>query len=188
MPRLTPLSSTADLATAVSTTPLSIAVPTPMAATPTPMVSTTTARGRLRLSPSPTSTAVSTTPLSTAVPTPMAATPTLMVSTTTARGRLRPSPTMATGATMAATAPTGIAASGPMVAMAMAAMDTTVEKVTTWTTDFDNYISRPKTITTKNLFQQNLHHKTGHYCQTKTKKHVKVQTATLIVSPSSIKC
>jgi len=49
-------------------------------------------------------------------------------------------------------------------------MDTTVEKVTTWTTAFDNYISRPKTITTKNLFQQNLHHKTGHYCQTKNKK------------------
>merc|ERR1719188_1329494 len=137
-----------------------------MAATPTPMVSTTTARGRL--SPSPTSTAVSTTPLSTAVPTPMAPTPTLMVSTTTARGRLRPSPTMATGATMAATAPTGIAASAGPMAMAMAAMDTSFEKVTAWTTNFDNYKPRPKTITTKNLFQQNLHYKTGRYCQTKT--------------------
>merc|ERR1712020_448527 len=146
----------------------------------------TTARGRL--SPSPTSTALSTTPLSTAVPTPMAPTPTLMVSTTTARGRLRPSPTMATGATMAATAPTGIAASAGPMAMAMAAMDTTVEKVTAWTTTFDNYKPRPKTITTKDLFQQNLHYKTGRYCQTKTKKHVKVQIATLIVSPSSIKC
>merc|ERR1711983_341915 len=150
----------------------------------------TTARGRLRLSPRPrltplSSTAVSTTPLSTAVPTPMAPTPTLMVSTTTARGRLRPSPTMATGATMAATAPTGIAASAGPMAMAMAAMDTTVEKVTAWTTTFDNYKPRPKTITTKNLFQQNLHYKTGRYCQTKTKKHVKVQTATLIVSPSN---
>merc|ERR1711983_203342 len=144
----------------------------------------TTARGRLRLSPRPrltplSSTAVSTTPLSTAVPTPMAPTPTLMVSTTTARGRLRPS------ATMAATAPTGIAASAGPMAMAMAAMDTTVEKVTAWTTTFDNYKPRPKTITTKNLFQQNLHYKTGRYCQTKTKKHVKVQTATLIVSPSN---
>merc|ERR1711983_622564 len=119
----------------------------------------TTARGRLRLSPRPrltplSSTAVSTTPLSTAVPTPMAPTPTLMVSTTTARGRLRPSPTMVT-------------------------------KVTAWTTTFDNYKPRPKTITTKNLFQQKLHYKTGRYCQTKTKKHVKVQTATLIVSPSN---
>merc|ERR1712038_1432893 len=77
--------------------------------------------------------------------------------TTTARGRLRPSPT------------------------------TTVEKVTTWTTAFHSYMPRPKTITTRNLFQD-LQHKTGRYCQRKTKKHVKVQTAMLIVSPTSIKC
>merc|ERR1719245_1584313 len=119
---------------------------------------TTTARGLLRLSPS-TSTAVSTPPTSTALATPTA-TPTLPP-TTTARGRLRPSPT-----TMVAT---------------------TVEKVTTWTTAFHSYMPRPKTITTRNLFQQDLQHKTGRYCQRKTKKHVKVQTAMLIVSPTSIK-
>merc|ERR1719242_2185875 len=123
-------------------------------ATPMPVsTATTTARGRLRLMPSPTTTAVSTTPPSTAVPTAMATPTPASTATTTARGRLRPSPT----------------------AMAMAALDTTVEKVTTWTTAFHSYMPRPKTITTKNLFQQDLHHKTGRYCQTKTKKHVKVQ-------------
>merc|ERR1712099_80904 len=132
-----------------------------------------TARGLLRLSPS-TSTAVSTPPTSTALATPTA-TPTLPPSTT-ARGRLRPSP-----ATMVATGPTG------PTATAMAALDTTVEKVTTWTTAFHSYMPRPKTITTRNLFQD-LQHKTGRYCQRKTKKHVKVQTAMLIVSPTSIKC
>merc|ERR1712158_104576 len=86
--------------------------------------------------------------------------------TTTARGRLRPSPT----------------------AMAMAALDTTVEKVTTWTTAFHSYMPRPKTITTKNLFQQDLHHKTGRYCQKKQKNMSKFKTAMLIVSPTSIKC
>merc|ERR1711983_768336 len=106
-------------------------------------------------------TAVSTTPPSTAVPTAMATPTPASTATTTARGRLRPSPT-----TMAATGPTG------PTAMAMAALDTTVEKVTTWTTAFHSYMPRPKTITTKNLFQQDLHHKTGRYCQTKTKKHV----------------
>merc|ERR1711979_77561 len=102
--------------------------------------------------------------------------------TTTASGRLRPTPTT----TAATLGPTAMAATGPMVAMAMAALDTTVEKVNTWTTAFHNYIPMPKTITTKNLFHQNLHHKTGCHCQTKRKKHVKVQTAMLIVSPSSI--
>merc|ERR1711978_498353 len=95
----------------------------------------------------------------------------------TARGRLRPSPTTMV-ATMVATGPT---------ATAMAALDTTVEKVTTWTTAFHSYMPRLKTITTRNLFQD-LQHKTGRYCQRKTKKHVKVQTAMLIVSPTSIKC
>merc|ERR1712152_134564 len=148
--------------------------PTTMAlmATASPLF-TTTARGLLRLSPS-TSTAVSTPPTSTALATPTAS-PTLPP-TTTARGRLRPSP-----ATMVATGPTG------PTATAMAALDTTVEKVTTWTTAFHSYMPRPKTITTRNLFQD-LQHKTGRYCQRKTKKHVKVQTAMLIVSPTSIKC
>merc|ERR1712241_708979 len=99
---------------------------------------------------------------------------------TTARGRLRPSPTTMV-ATMVATGPTG------PTATAMAALDTTVEKVTTWTTAFHSYMPRPKTIPTRNLFQD-LQHKTGRYCQRKTKKHVKVQTAMLIVSPTSIKC
>merc|ERR1712152_17592 len=96
--------------------------------------------------------------------------------TTTARGRLRPSPTTMV-ATMVATGPTG------PTATAMAALDTTVEKVTTWTTAFHSYMPRPKTITTRNLFQD-LQHKTGRYYQRKTKKHVKVQTAMLIVSPT----
>merc|ERR1711902_195467 len=95
---------------------------------------------------------------------------------TTARGRLRPSPTTMV-ATMVPTGPT---------ATVMAALDTTVEKVTIWTTAFHSYMPRPKTITTRNLFQD-LQHKTGRYCQRKTKKHVKVQTAMLIVSPTSIK-
>merc|ERR1712172_259694 len=113
-------------------------------------------------------TAVSTTPPSTAVPTAMATPTPASTATTTARGRLRPSPT-----TMAA---------------AMAALDTTVEKVTTWTTAFHSYMPRPKTITTKNLFQQDLHHKTGRYCQKKQKNMSKFKTAMLIVSPTSIKC
>merc|ERR1712108_4104 len=99
-------------------------------------------------------------------------TPPPTTATTSARGRLRPSPTT----TAATLGPTAMAATGPMGAMAMAALDTTVEKVNTWTTAFHNYIPRPKTITTKNLFHQNLHHKTGCHCQTKRKKHVKVQT------------
>merc|ERR1712152_43983 len=129
--------------------------PTTMAlmATASPLF-TTTARGLLRLSPS-TSTAISTPLTSSAVATPTA-TPTLPP-TTTARGRLRPSPTTMV-ATMVATGPTG------PTATAMAALDTTVEKVTTWTTAFHSYMPRPKTITTRNLFQQDLQHKTGRYC------------------------
>merc|ERR1712165_349341 len=157
-PRLRPSPTTmALMATADSTGPT-------LMATASPPV-TTTARGLLRLRPS----------TSTALATPTA-TPTLPP-ITTARGRLRPSPTTMV-ATMVATGPT---------ATAMAALDTTVEKVTTWTTAFHSYMPRPKTITTRNLFQD-LQHKTGRYCQRKTKKHVKVQTAMLIVSPTSIKC
>merc|ERR1712024_19149 len=137
--------------------------------------------GRLRLMPSPTTTAVSITPPSTAVPTATATPTPVSTWATTARGRLRPSPTTMV-ATMVATGPTG------PTATAMAALDTTVEKVTTWTTAFHSYMPRPKTITTRNLFQQDLQHKTGRYCQRKKKKHVKVQTAMLIVSPTSIKC
>merc|ERR1712061_585582 len=113
---------------------------------------TTTARGLLRLSPS-TSTAVSTPPTSTALATPTA-TPTLPP-ITTARGRLRPSPTTMV-ATMVATGPTG------PTAPAMAALDTTVEKVPTWPTPSHSHMPRPKTITTRNLFQD-LQHKTGRY-------------------------
>merc|ERR1711902_311493 len=168
-PRLRPSPTTmALMATADSTGPTLMVM-----ATASPPL-TTTARGLLRLSPS-TSTAVSTPPTSTALATPTA-TPTLPPSTT-ARGR--PSPTTMV-ATMVATGPTG------PTATAMAALDTTVEKVTTWTTAFHSYMPRPKTITTRNLFQD-LQHKTGRYCQRKTKKHVKVQTAMLIVSPTSIK-
>merc|ERR1711936_70799 len=114
--------------------------------------------------PSPTTTAVSTIPPSTAEPTATATPTPVSTATTTARGRLRlrPSPTT-TAATMAATGPTG------PTAMAMAALDTTVEKVTTWTTAFHSYMPRPKTITTKNLFQKDLHHKTGRHFQKKQK-------------------
>merc|ERR1711881_582365 len=146
-------------------------------ATPTPPPTTTAS---VRLRPTPlcstavsTATAVSTTATATAastIPTPPPTT-----ATTSARGRLRPSPTMA------------MAIEATLGPTPMAALDTTVEKANTWTTAFHNYIPRPKTITTKNLFHQNLHHKTGCHCQTKRKKHVKVQTAMLIVSPSSIK-
>merc|ERR1711902_262044 len=112
----------------------------------------TTASARLRLRPSPTTMALMATADSTG--------PTLMATasppfTTTARGRLRPSPTTMV-ATMVATGPTG------PTATAMAALDTTVEKVTTWTTAFHSYMPRPKTITTRNLFQD-LQHKTGRY-------------------------
>merc|ERR1712018_604213 len=169
LPITTPPTTMALMATADSTGPTLMATASP------PL--TTTARGLLRLSPS-TSTAVSTPPTSTALATPTA-TPTLPP-TTTARGRLRPSPTTMV-ATMVATGPTG------PTATAMAALDTTVEKVTTRTTAFHSYMPRPKTITPRNLFQD-LQHKTGRYCQRKTKKHVKVQTAMLIVSPTSIKC